>query len=44
MNIEKEIQARIEFKMNELLTGVENACKIHWQMAFENNSQKHSHY
>lgn len=41
---EDEIQARIEFKMNELLTSVENAAKANWFTAFRGNSQKHSHY
>lgn len=41
---EKEIQARVDFKMNELLTAVENTAKANWGLAFENNSQKHSHY
>lgn len=44
MNIEKEIQARVEFKMNELLTAVENTAKANWNIAFQNNSQKHSYY
>lgn len=43
-NIEEEIQARINFKMNELLTAVENTAKTNWNIAFENYSQKHSHY
>lgn len=44
MNTEKEIQARVVFKMNELLTAVENTAKAKWNIAFQNNSQKHSHY
>ena len=44
MNTEKEIQARVDFKMNELLTAVENTAKANWNVAFQNNSQKHSHY
>lgn len=44
MNTEKEIQARIEFKMNELLTAVENTAKANWNVAFQNNSLKHSNY
>jgi hypothetical protein len=44
MNIEKEIQARVDFKMNELLTAVENTAKANWNVAFQSNSQKHSHY
>ena len=44
MNTEKEIQARVDFKMNELLTAVENTAKANWKTAFQNNSQKHSYY
>ena len=44
MNTEKEIQARVDFKMNELLTAVENTAKANWNVAFQNNSQKHSYY
>lgn len=44
MNTEKEIQARVDFKMKELLTAVENTAKANWNVAFQNNSQKHSHY
>ena len=44
MNTEKEIQARVDFKMNELLTAVENTAKANWNVAFQSNSQKHSHY
>lgn len=44
MNTEKEIQARVNFKMNELLTAVENTAKTNWNVAFQSNSQKHSHY
>lgn len=44
MDIEKEIQARVEFKMNEILTAIENIAKLNWNIAFKSNSQKHSHY
>lgn len=44
MNTEKEIQARVDFKMNELLTAIENTAKANWSIAFHNNSQKNSHY
>ena len=44
MNTEKEIQARVDFKMNELLTAVENTAKANWNVAFQSNSPKHSHY
>lgn len=43
-NIEKEVQARVEFKFNELLTGVKNQAKLNWYIAADNMSQKHSHY
>lgn len=41
---EKEIQARIDFKLSELLTGLENRAKAEWHNAFQTGSQKHSHY
>jgi len=44
MNTEKEIQAIVDFKMDELLTAVENNAKANWNIAFQCNSQKHSHY
>ena len=44
MNTEKEIQVRVDFKMNELLTAVENTAKANWNVAFQSNSQKHSNY
>lgn len=42
--IEKEIQARVEFKMNELLTAVQNTAETNWGIAFESMSAKHTHY
>lgn len=33
--IEKEVQARVEFKMNELLTGVKNKLKFKYGQAFD---------
>lgn len=44
MDIEKEIEARVEFKMNELLTGIKNVAKTNWHIAFNGSSQKHSYY
>ena len=41
---EKEIQARIDFKLSELLTGLENRAKAEWNNAFNMNSQKHTNY
>jgi len=42
--IELEVQARVKFKLSELMTVIENSAKSHWHLAFINNSQKHSHY
>ena len=42
--IEKEIQARVEFKMNELLIAVQNTAKTNWELAFNSRSAKHTHY
>lgn len=42
--IEEEIQARIDFKMNELLKAVKNTCIREWGLSYINNSQKHLHY
>jgi hypothetical protein len=42
--MEKEIQARVEFKMNELLTGLKNVAQTNWGVAFTSMSQKHTHY
>lgn len=44
MDIEKEIQARVEFKMKELLTALENSCKRNWQIAFQSGNPKYSNY
>lgn len=35
INVEKEIQARVEFKMNELLTGVKNRVSYKYGQAFD---------
>ena len=42
--IEAEVQARVAFKMNELLTGVKNTAKANWHASFSQNSQKYFHY
>ncbi len=42
--IEKEIQSRVDFKMKELLTGIENTAKTNWHIAFHSTSIKHQHY
>lgn len=43
-DIQNEVNARVEFKMQELLTGVKNRAGHAWQSAFANNSPKHQHY
>lgn len=42
--IEQEVQARVDFKLNELLTAMENTAKANWHTAFGSMSQKHTHY
>lgn len=49
--IEKEVQARVAFKMKEFLTGLENRIagerNLFFELVLENNfkdSQKHQHY
>lgn len=42
--VEKEIQARVKFKMNELLTAVQNTAKTNWEFAFNSMSAKRTHY
>lgn len=42
--IEKEIETRVRFKMNELLTGVSNVSKMNWQKAFHCMNPKYQHY
>jgi hypothetical protein len=42
--IEKEVQARVEFKMNELLTGLKNRYDINWNIAFNTGNSKYHHY
>lgn len=44
IEMEKEVQARVEFKMNELITGIKNQAGLQWSLAFNNMSQKHQHY
>ncbi len=43
-NIEDEIQERINFKMSELMTVLENRIGIEWNISFNNMSQKHANY
>jgi hypothetical protein len=42
--IEKEVQARVDFKIREILTAVKNKSKFNYNIAFNEMSQKHSHY
>lgn len=42
--MEEEIQARVEFKLNEILSAIENTANTQWHLSFLQNSQKHSHY
>lgn len=42
--IDNEVETRVRFKMNELLTGVSNRSKIEWQKAFHSMNPKHQHY
>lgn len=43
-DIENEVNSRVEFKLNEILTSLENHTKLNWSLAFHNNSVKHTHY
>lgn len=43
-DIENEVQARIEFKMNEFMVGMKNVCRHHWSHAFSTMDQKYQHY
>ncbi len=42
--IEQEVQARVEFKMNEFITGLKNIAKRHWHIAFQTMDSKYQHY
>lgn len=42
--IEKEVQARVDFKINEILKGVENQANLNWQIVFNNGNPKYSNY
>jgi competence transcription factor ComK len=44
MDIEKEIQARVDFKLNEILSAISNQVGLNWALSFEHGSQKHAHY
>ena len=44
--IELEVQARVEFKMNQLLVGVRSSANRNWDFAFNGhgNPHKQTHY
>lgn len=44
MNIEAEIEERLDYKMSQILIALENRTKANWDHAFQYNSQKHCHY
>lgn len=44
INIEQEVQARVDFKLDELMTGLKNAAAREWHIAFQSGNPKHSHY
>ena len=43
-NIEKEIQARVEFKLREILEAVKNTSNANWNNAANTGSPKYAHY
>ena len=43
-DIEAEVQARVDFKMNELLTGIRNTININYQASLQSGSPKHYYY
>jgi len=42
--IKREVQAQVDFKINELKTGLKNAVDRNWAIAFQQGSPKHSNY
>lgn len=44
MDIEEEIQARVDFKMKELLKAIEHKAKANWNLAFCSGHPKHQFY
>jgi hypothetical protein len=44
MEIEQEVKARVDFKMQEFFTALKNVASNHWGTAFHSSSQKHQHY
>lgn len=43
-DIEAEVRARIDFKLNELKEALKQAANRSWRQAFQSGSQKYSHY
>lgn len=41
---EKEIHARVNFKLEELLTGIKNRVNNNWGKAFQSGNPKYSNY
>ena len=44
LDIEREVQARVDFKMNELLTGLKNTISANFSAAIKTNNPKYSYY
>ena len=42
--IEAEVQARVNFKLDELVIGMRNTATRNWQIAFQSGNPKYSHY
>lgn len=42
--IEAEVQARVAFKMNELLTVIKNNASTNWALAFKSGNAKYANY
>jgi hypothetical protein len=42
--IEREVEERVRFKMNELLTGLKNRSAFNWNNAFNSGNPKYQHY
>lgn len=43
-DIEAEVQARVDFKLNELLTAIKNTININYQASLQSGSPKHYYY
>lgn len=42
--IEEEVETRVRFKMNELLTGLRNRSAYNWHSAFNTGNPKYQHF